>query len=310
VANVLVLGGTGFVGRHVVDHLTRSGEHDVRSISRGEGVDILEAERFTKYLRDAPPDAVINCAAHVGSVHYGIAQAGTVARENMQLVMNMYEAVRQAAPAATIVNPLANCSYPGDSSTQVESDWERGPVHDSVLAFGAVKRMTYVFAECYRREFGTRTINWIIPNTYGPGDHLDPNKVHALNGIVLRLIGARNAGAETFEIWGTGKPLREWAYVEDVARILVDSVSRPEQIYPVNFAQNRSYSVTELAELIVRELGYDVEFTYDTSKPDGQPARIMDDAVFRAAFPDFEFTPMATGVRNTIAYYERALPPA
>lgn len=306
---VLVLGGTGFLGSHVVRRLRDRGD-DVASASRREGIDLLDCDAFAAHISEIAPRAIVNCAAHVGSVHYAIANAATMIYENTQLLVNMYEAVRESAPGAVVVNPLSNCSYPGDADIHYEPDWERGSVHDSVLAYGSVKRLAYAFAESYRKQHGIRSVNWLVANAYGPGDYLDPSKVHALNGIIIRLIEAKRAAAETFEIWGSGTPLREWVYVDDVARMLAASVDLDEQTYPMNIAQQTAYSIREIAEIVARVLDYDVQLTYDTSKPDGAPVKILDDRAFRAAYPDFEFTPLEDGIAATVEYYEHALPSA
>jgi GDP-L-fucose synthase len=303
---VLLLGGTGFLGSHAARRLQDHG-YDVVSASRRTGVDLLDSDAFAARVAEVAPDAIVNCAAHVGSVHYAIANAATMIYENTQLLVNMYEAVRASAPGAVVVNPLSNCSYPGDADVHYEPDWERGAVHDSVLAYGSVKRLAYAFAESYRKQHGIRSVNWLVANAYGPGDHLDPNKVHALNGIVIRLIEAKRAGAETFEIWGSGRPLREWVYVDDVARLLAESVLFDEQTYPMNIAQHKAYSISEIAQIAADALDYGVELTYDTSKPDGAPVKILDDRAFRAAYPGFEFTTLAEGIAATVDYYERAL---
>jgi len=303
---VLVLGGSGFLGKYVV---TRLHGHDVHSASRREGIDIYDLAAFTAFVDELEPEAIVNCAANVGSVHLAISKAATLIRDNTLLLVNLYEAVRVAAPKAVVINPLANCSYPGSAQTFYEPEWEHGPVHDSVLSYGSVKRLAYAFAESYRKEHGIQSVNWLVANAYGPGDSADPNKVHALNGIVIRLIEAKRTGAETFEIWGTGKPLREWVYVDDVARVLADSVELEEQTYPVNIAQNKAYSVTEIAEHVARIVGYTGELTYDPSKPDGAPVKVHDDREFRRAYPSFEFTPLDDGIRATVEYYERLLQP-
>ena len=303
---VLVLGGTGFLGKHVVRLATEKG-CDVSSLSRSEGCDVTDLPAFTARLRELQPQVVINCAAHVGSVHYVTRHAAEVVHDNMQIILNLYRGVQQACPAAKLVNPISNCSYPGDANIHYEPDWFQGKVHDSVLAYGNPRRMIYVVAECYRKQYGLESVNWLIANAYGPGDYTDPDKVHAMNGIIIRMIQAQRAGDRTFEIWGTGKPVREWCYIEDAARILVDSVEMDAQVYPLNLAQNRGYSVAEIAETAAGLLQYDVQFDFNTSYADGAPTKILDDRQFRKRFPEFEFTPLAKGIENTIEYYRTRL---
>ncbi|MBX4192569.1 NAD-dependent epimerase/dehydratase family protein, partial [Candidatus Parcubacteria bacterium] len=280
---------------------------EAQSLSRSEGTDIRDLNAFVEKLKAVQPDAIINCAAHVGSVHYVTEFAADVVRDNVLLAVNTYEGVRLATPKTLIINPLSNCSYPGDANTHFEPDWQKGAVHDSVLAYGSVKRLQYVIAESYKKQYGIRTVNWLIANAYGPGDYTDPNKVHALNGILIRLIKAQKEGAKTFEIWGTGKPLREWVYIKDVARVFVDSLSMDARTHPVNLAQNKAYSITEIAQIGAEALPYDVEFTYNTSKPDGAPIKVLEDTQFRAKHPDFQFTKLNEGIASTIEYYRKVL---
>ncbi len=137
------------------------------------------------------PAAIINCAAHVGSVHYAMRNSADMMQDNVQIIMNLYRAVQRVCPTAKIIHPISNCSYPGEAVVQRESEWLDGPVHPSVRAFGSHRRLIYEVADCYRRQHGIRSINWLIPNAYGPGDRTDPDRVHALNGIIIRLIQAQ-----------------------------------------------------------------------------------------------------------------------
>lgn len=303
---VLVLGGNGFLGKQVLNILEGK-KYQVASLSRREGCDITDLPAFTARLMAEKPDVIINCAAHVGSVQYAIQYAGDMLHDNMQIVLNIYKGVQHACPSAKIINPISNCSYPGEANTHYEPDWERGAVHDSVLAYASVRRMIYACSESYLKQYNIETVNWLIANAFGPGDYTDPNKVHALNGILIRLIMAQRKGEKTFEIWGSGKPIREWVYIEDVARIMVDSIELEAQVYPLNLAQNKAYSITEIAEIGAKALNYDVEFTFNTKYADGAPFKILDDRQFRKKYPDFVFTQLHTGIENTINYYKNIL---
>ena len=303
---ILVLGGNGFLGKHVMKILKEKG-YQATSISRHEGCDITDLPVFVARLLIEKPDVIINCAAHVGSVQYAIQYAGDMIHDNMQIVLNIYKGVQQACPSAKIINPISNCSYPGEANTHFEPEWDNGAVHDSVLAYASVRRMIYAFAESYRKQYNIQSVNWLIANAYGPGDYTDPNKVHALNGILIRLIMAQRKGDKTFEIWGSGKPIREWVYIEDAARIMVDSIEMDAQIYPMNLAQNRAYSIAEIAEIGAKALNYDVEFAFNTKYADGAPFKILDDRLFREKYPNFIFIPLSKGIENTINYYKNIL---
>jgi GDP-L-fucose synthase len=302
VKTVVVLGGTGFIGRSVMRLLAERGERAV-SLSRREGCDLLVPENLRDRLATLRPDAVINCAAHVGSLHYVSRSAAAVIHDNMQMIVNVYAALRASCPGALLVNPISNCSYPGEAALQVESEWQDGPVHGSVLAFGSTRRMIHAVAVAYHSQHGLESVNWIVPNAYGPGDSADPDRVHALNGIIIRLLRARKAGERRLEIWGSGRPVREWVYVDDAARVLVQSLDGGPRIDPVNVAQKKGHSIAEIAALAANILGYEVELAFNTHYPDGAPSKILDDRRFREICPGFRFTPIEDGIARTIDYY-------
>ena len=306
---ILVLGNKGFFGRHVSNNIREKGTESV-GLSRSSGCDLRDAKQSALRFAEIKPDAIINCAAHVGSLHYVTEYAADVIHDNLMIILGIYRAALEACPNALIVNPISNCSYPGDANKHYEPEWQDGPVHDSVLSYASPRRMIYAVSECYRKQHNMQTINWLVANAYGPGDYTDPNKVHALNGIIIRMIEAQRRGDKEFVIWGSGKPMREWVYAPDAAEILVESAlddNPPEQVYPVNIGQNKGYSIREIAEIAAKALYYPVTFKFDTSKPDGAPFKILDDRAFQKRFPDFRFTPMDEGVRNTIAYYQKSL---
>lgn len=303
----LVLGGFGFVGGHLVGRLKAEG-YDAIPESRRSGFDLLDVETTQRRLREIQPDVIFNCAAHVGSVHYVMAHAATVVHENMLIALNLYRGVVAACPKAHIIHPLANCSYPGDATVQTESEWRDGPVHSSVLPFGETRRMIYALAQSYQSQYGVRTSNFLVGGVFGPGDYADTSKTHALAGLVLRLIRAKRANDPTFEIWGTGKPVREWIYAEDLAALLVaGSQLERDLTYPVNIARNEGHSIGDLAKMIANAVGYEGELTFNSQYPDGAPVKVLDNRRFRELFPDFRFTDMEEGIRHTVAYYERAL---
>lgn len=304
---VLILGGHGFVGTALTKALAGTG-HTTVPLSRRDGVDLLDARQTKDAFAQIVPDAVVNCAAHGGSLHYVTANAATVFHDNALMTLNMYRAVREVCPNARVINPLSNCSYPGDADVQSESGWLDGAVHSSVVAYGNAKRVVQVTAHCYAMQHKIRSINFLIPNTFGPGDHIDPNKTHALNGMIIRMIKAHRKSEWSFEIWGTGSPVREWTYVTDVADVLRRGLDLTEDLtVPVNIAQHKGYSIKESAELIAKAIGYKGTLTFNPTYQDGAPKKILDDTKFRKLFPDFQFTDHEVGIRNTVEYYQSIL---
>lgn len=305
---ILVLGGSGFVGKNVLNHLATTPEHVVISASRKESVDINNYEFFKEFLQKTRPDVIINCAAHVGSLHYVTTYAGDVISDNIQMSINIYRAVAAVCPQTKIINPLSNCSYPGTSDIQFESEWWNGEVHDSVFSYGNSKRFLYVISKCYEKQYGIKTANFLIPNTFGPGDATDPNKTHALNGMIIRMLEAQKRQDSTFEIWGTGNPVREWAYIDDVVNILIAGITTSENlVYPINLAQNKGYTIKQSAEFIAEAVGFKGSLLFNTKYADGAPVKILDDQKFKKVFPNFSFFDHKQGIKNTVEYYRSKL---
>jgi len=305
---ILVLGSTGFLGKQVTKLVKTKKNYKIFSITRGEGTDIRKYAQLKKKLSEIKPDAIINAAGHVGNVHYVTKNAANVINDNIQMALNLYRVVSEVCPKAKIINPFGNCSYPGEADIQKESEWQNGAVHDSVLAFGFVKRTQYAIAESYRKQHGIKSVNWIVCNPYGPEDHINLNKMHALNGIMIRMMEAKKKGDEEFEIWGTGKPIREWLYIEDAAKILFHSIDNvDEQTHPVNVAQKRGYSIAQIAKIVAKQLNYPVKFVFNTKYQDGAPIKIMDNKLFKNKYPKFKFTPLEEGIKTTIKHFQKIL---
>lgn len=304
---ILILGGHGFVGKNVAKALKKSG-HEIFVKSRADGVDLSDFASTLACLAEIKPDYIFNLSAHTGSLHYVTTYAADVLHDNIQMSLNLYKAALKVCPNTTIVNPLSNCSYPGDSDFQTEEQWWSGPVHESVFSYGNAKRFLYVLSKCYAKQYSLKSVNYIVPNTFGPGDSTDPNKTHALNGMIIRMIEAQHRNDAEFEIWGTGSPLREWAYIDDVTNILIKSLGGPESlIEPVNLGQNKGYSIKESAEFIAEALGYKGKLVFNPKYQDGAPKKILDNKKFKEIFPDFVFSDHKKGIQNTVDYYKSVL---
>ena len=305
--NILILGGHGFIGTHFAKEFANT-QHDVTAKSRKDGFDLRDIGETRKVVSQNTPDIIINSAAHVGSLHYVTTNAAEVISDNSQMAISLYRAVAEVNCDITIINPLSNCSYPGDSDVQFEEEWLNGEVHDSVYSYGNSKRFIYNLSVCYKLQYDIKSVNLLIPNTFGPGDSTDPNKTHALNGMIIRMIQAKRSNDNEFEIWGSGKPIREWAYVSDVTKIMSKSLALKEDlIYPVNIAQNKGYSIKESAELIAEAVEFDGDLIFNTKYQDGAPVKILDDSKFREIFPDFEFYDHKEGIIETVKYYKEKI---
>ncbi len=307
---ILVLGGHGFVGKNVVETLKES-QHEIIPLSKRDGLELTDYDITEGYLKDINPETIINCAAKVGSLNYVTQEAAAVFDVNMRMLLNIYKAAQETVPNAVIVNPVGNCAFPGNLDIYSEDSLWSGPLHQSVLSYGSTRRMMLILSECYSMQYGVRSINFFVPNMYGPHDSTDPNKAHALNALVSKLVKIKKENKKELDVWGRGIAIREWLFAGDFARVLsetVEKINSDRFDNPVNIGQKFGVSVRELLEIIIEELSCPVKLNWNRDMPDGAPCKIMDDSAFRKLMPDFEFTEMRTGIRETIRYYESIYP--
>lgn len=300
---VLVLGSTGFIGKNLVKRL-QNDNHVIHTAERSTGVDVREYDQILNKIKEVRPQAIFNLASHGGSVHYVKTRSADVYFDNVQMALNIYRAVHAVDPSIKIIQPLSNCSYPGKSSFQIEEDWLAGDVHPSVFSFGNSKRAIYFLAKCFKEQYDISTVNVLFPNTYGPGDSEDPNHTHALNGMIIRMLKAKYNGDSEFVVWGTGSPIREWAYIDDFVEILTRCLEIESLEYPVNMGQGKGYSIEQSARTIKKLCGFEGKVVFDTSYRDGDPKKVLCSDRFTKLFGDFEFYDHEDGIKNTIQYYD------
>ncbi|WP_019500715.1 NAD-dependent epimerase/dehydratase family protein [Pseudanabaena sp. PCC 6802] len=301
---ILVLGGHGFIGKSLMKVLSNS-NYEAIALSRRNRLDLTRYEDIKYFLRLYRPKVIVNLAAHVGGLPYVAKRHAVIFSDNTQMALNLYRAIQDVCPESVVINPLSNCCYPGQAEIYTESDWLKGDVHPSVYSYGNAKRFIYNLAACYKMQFGIDTRHFFIPNAFGPGDSTDATRVHALNGMIIRMLKAEMARQPTFEIWGSGAPIREWIYVEDVAKLLALAIDRdlalPE---PINLAQGKGYTIRESAEAIALAIGFRGELVFRTDYPDGAPRKIMDTKRFQQVFGDYQFTDTYDGICKTVDYYQ------
>ena len=303
---IAIVGGFGFLGKNLQDVFSNTEDYQVHCYSRQNGYDLSERTKLADALKTLQPEYVINAAASVGSLEYVNKHAADVITANLLLGINLWEILKEIDYKGVVVNPISNCTYPGNIAVQKESEWWDGMVHPSIISYGSAKKTIYMLNRCYEKQYGIKTINFIMSNAYGPYDYDDENKVHALNGIVIRMLKKVKAGEKEFIIWGSGTPIREWAYMPDIARFVKyivdkDLVDLPN---PINIGQEKGYSINEISNIIQQELDPSLELKNDLTKIDGDPVKVLSSTLFRTHFPDFEFTDIETGIKNTINYYK------
>lgn len=311
--NVVIIDGHGFVGKNIQTVLSASSNVDeISCLSRQNGFDLLNEDIDGKQkhtLLDA--DFIINCAADVGSLNYVTEKAGEIIDINSRINLNLYSIIQKLNAKAVIINPIANCGFPGNLTLYREEDFWSGEIHKSVLAYGTTRRLLTVIAECYQMQFGIQSINYYVPNMYGEFDSIDPNKSHALNALIGKVVKAINENKDVV-VWGTGDPIREWLYARDFGRIIYETMIKYQNgedlSETINVGQKAGVSINFLLDIIIPASGFLGKIIHDLKRQDGAPSKVMDDKIFRKRFPDFQFTDLVEGTINTVKYYQSIYP--
>lgn len=298
-----VLGGGGFLGRHVVAVLEEMGGRPVVPRTR-DGYDFRSLDVARCFMAEAKPEVVFQCAAHQGGIAYQGPRPVEILQDNLLIAMNTLAAAREAG-VRKFVNVVAACSYPGHLDRPLsEDDYWAGPIHDSVMSYGLARKVSVVLGSSYRREYGLNCVHLILANLYGPGDHIEPDRSHALIALLRKMIEAHRDGSPTVTVWGTGRPIREWLYVRDAAEALVLAAESYDLDVPLNVGTGEGLSIAALADLIRDVVGYSGRIVFDTSRPDGAMVKTLRCERIRAALGWQPRTPLREGLERTRDWLE------
>ena len=303
---VLVTGGAGFLGSYVVEKLKKRGCKYI-FVPRSKDYDLVRMEAVKKLYRDAEPNIVIHLAAKVGGIGANRDNPGKFFYDNIMMGVQMMEAGRQAK-IDKFVNIGTICSYPKFTPVPFkEEDLWNGYPEETNAPYGLAKKMLIVQSQSYRQQYGFNSINLLQVNLYGPGDNFDPKSSHVIPALIRKCLEAEHEGRDEIVVWGTGKPTREFLYVEDAAEGILLAAEKYNKSDPVNIGAGFEISIKNLVDLTAKLTGFKGRIVWDTSKPDGQPRRCLDTAKAEKEFGFKAKTPFEEGLKKTIDWYKRKL---
>jgi len=299
---VLVTGGSGFLGRHVVAALERNGCRDVVVVRKAQH-DLTAEPDVARLFRDVRPDLVVHLAAVVGGIGANRDSPGRFFYQNVMMGALTMEQARLAG-VEKFVGVGTICAYPKLAPVPfLERDLWNGYPEETNAPYGIAKKMLLVQGQAYRQEYGFNAIHLLPVNLYGPYDNFDPATSHVIPALVRKCLEAIDSRADEVICWGTGNATREFLYVEDCAEAIVLAARHYDQADPVNLGAGFEISIRDLAELIAELTGYTGRLVFDRTKPDGQPRRSLDVTRARNAFGFTATTDFRTGLRRTIEWY-------
>jgi len=303
---ITVTGGRGFLGSHLIYKLKAGGYKYIFSADHSE-YDFVKLEDIKRMYDDSNPDIVIHLAARVGGIGFNEENPATLFYENLMMgTQLLHEAYVRKVEKFVAIGTI--CAYPKFTPVPFrEEDLWNGYPEETNAPYGLAKKMMLVQSWAYRRQYGFNSIFLLPVNLYGPGDNFDPESSHVIPALIKKCVDADLNNENEILVWGTGEATREFFYVEDAAEAIMLAMETYNKSEPVNIGAGFEISIKELVELIVELAGFEGRVIWDTSKPDGQPRRMLDTA---KALKEFDFkakTDFREGLRKTIDWYRRTV---
>ena len=300
-SGVLVTGGGGFLGSHLVERLEAAG-HDV-VVARSTEYDLTSMDDAERMFDDADAELVFHLAAEVGGIGANRANPGRYWFANLAMGTNVLEQARLHETRKLVIAGTV-CAYPKFASVPFREDdlWNGFP-EETNAPYGVAKKAVLVGAQAYREQYGLDAIFLLPANLYGPRDNFDLETSHVIAALIRKMVESE----DEVVLWGDGSPTRDFLYVEDCVDGLVLAAERYDGAEPVNLGAAREISIRELAELIADITGFEGTITWDTSKPNGQPRRSVDGTRARELFGFEARTPLREGIERTVTWYRSAV---
>lgn len=294
----LVTGATGLLGSEIL-----SLSPDSVGLS-SKDCDLTESNHTILTLEDGRVDAVIHCAARVGGVKANTDYVADFFDDNVKMNMNVLDACREKR--LKLVSVLSTCIYPDAPYVKhplTENQLHMGPPHLSNFGYAYAKRMLEVQSRAYRQQFGCNFISVIPNNLYGINDNYDLNSGHVIPALIRKFYEAVLAERDEVIVWGTGRPVREFTFARDAAKIILWLAENYDGEDPINIGNPDWVSIEHLARMIGEEIGYDGHVIFDASKPDGQYKKPSSNEKLMSIGWKGDYTPLREGLRETIKSY-------
>lgn len=300
---ILVTGGKGFLGSFIVEKLAieRGVNHLNIRAPRSHEMDLRNWQNCCKAVKDV--NIVIHLAARVGGIGFNKKNPATLFYDNAVMGIQLIEAARQEAVQKFVALGTV-CAYPRNTPVPFREEdlWEGYP-EETNAPYGIAKKVLLVQAQAYRKQYGFNVIYLLPVNLYGPRDNFDPDRSHVIPALIKKMIDAKNEGRKEVVVWGTGKVSREFLYVEDAAEGILLAAEKYDKSEPINLGVGMEVTIRELTNLISELVGYNGKIVWDTSKPEGQPRRMLETNRAKKEFGFEAKTELREGLMKTINWY-------
>jgi GDP-L-fucose synthase len=300
--NVLVTGGAGFLGKRVVADLRSRGYQDI-FVPRSAEHDLTEQSKVRDLIRSVQPDLVIHLAAVVGGIGANQENPGKYFYDNLMMGVMLIEECRLGG-VEKVVSVGTICAYPKFAPIPFKEDdlWNGYP-EETNAPYGLAKKMLLVQSQAYRQQYGFNGVYLLPVNLYGPDDNFHERSSHVIPALIKKCLDAKASDANEIVLWGDGSPTREFLYVDDAARGVVDAAEKYNESDPVNLGSGAEISIKDLSEKIAEITGFKGRITWDKTKPNGQPRRKLDTTRAREKFGFEAKVQLEEGLKQTVEWY-------
>jgi GDP-L-fucose synthase len=302
--SVLIAGVSGLAGSAIARAFIAQGE-DVIGVNRSV-VDLMDLEATRKFLKAKTPSLVIDAAAKVGGIGANNSKPVEFLSDNLRIQSNLMQASFEANVERFIFLG-SSCIYPRDCAQPIKEEYlMTGPLEETNSAYAIAKIAGIEMVNSYRKEHGLRWISLMPTNLYGPYDNFNLQDSHVLPALIRKFVEAQAAGLSEVTLWGSGSPLREFLHVDDLASAVLVASEKYDQSVHLNVGTGNDISIKELATLIATLAGFKGEISWDLSKPDGTPRKVLD--VSRINSLGWKPTiRLEEGIQSTIKWFKTAV---
>jgi GDP-L-fucose synthase len=298
---VVVTGGSGFLGSHVVEKFKYMGSTVL--VPTVEGYDLRRRENISHMLKDMQPQVIIHLAAVCGGIGANMAQPARFFYDNLVMGAELID-MANTYGIEKFVQVGTVCAYPKNPPLPFkEEDLWNGYPEETNAPYGLAKKALLVQCQAYRAQYGMNAIYLLPVNLYGERDNFDLHSSHVMPALIRKCFEAKLKGADSITVWGTGKASREFLYAGDCAEALYLATERYNSPEPINLGSGSEVTMRDLVELIKKAVGFEGKIVYDSSKPDGQPRRCLDVSKAISAFGFRARTSLEEGIRKTVEWY-------
>lgn len=303
---ILVTGANGFIGKNLLEVLKTKKEYEIIQISSNE-YNLLEQDQVKKLFKDYSPDAIFHLAAKVGGILANKTYPADFIYTNLAINTYFLEEAKKAN-IRRLIYTFCGCSYPKNAPNPIKEEYLfTGLPDENAMFYAMAKATNYLQLLAYRKQYGLDWVAAIPGNAYGPYDNFSDTGSHVIPALIRRFHFAKENDAKEVLVWGSGKPIRDFVYSEDVARALILVLEKYHSDSPINISSGKGVSIKELVYIIKDIVGFDGEVVWDKTKPDGHPIKIFDTTKMRNELGFEPQTDLKDGIKKTYKWFKEKI---